>query len=80
MPEKLFAASGDDQEAGQRRNVRHPLHLAVKQAWLFVLTDVLHGLSFGISYPTVTTFAGYVPTSGIMETVKSIIKSKFITS
>lgn len=54
------------------------LYSAVRQPWLFVPIDLLHGLSFGLFYPNMIAFASHVSPPGAMATVQGIVKTTFI--
>ncbi|KAG0699481.1 Major facilitator superfamily domain-containing protein 6 [Chionoecetes opilio] len=59
--------------------VRVFLYSAVRQPWLFVPIDLLHGFSFGLFYPNMIASASHFSPPGAMATVQGIVKTTFIT-
>ncbi|XP_045603620.1 major facilitator superfamily domain-containing protein 6-like isoform X2 [Procambarus clarkii] len=59
-------------------SLRLLLYSSVTNPWYFLPVDLLHGLSFGLFYPNMISYASSVAPRGAQATVQGIIKSIFI--
>nr|XP_053634085.1 LOW QUALITY PROTEIN: major facilitator superfamily domain-containing protein 6-A-like [Cherax quadricarinatus] len=46
--------------------------------WLFIVTSLLHGLSFGLFYPNMSAYASLMSPKGAQAVMQGIVKSAFI--
>ncbi|KAK4300980.1 hypothetical protein Pmani_026852 [Petrolisthes manimaculis] len=54
------------------------LYSFVTNPWWFIPIDLLHGLSFGVFYPNMISYASLVAPKGAQATVQGIVKSLFV--
>ncbi|KAK8754533.1 hypothetical protein OTU49_016634 [Cherax quadricarinatus] len=59
-------------------SLRLLLYSCVTNPWFFLPVDLLHGLSFGLFYPNMMSYASFMTPKGAQATMQGIVKSVFI--
>ncbi|XP_069959659.1 major facilitator superfamily domain-containing protein 6-A-like isoform X2 [Cherax quadricarinatus] len=57
--------------------VRLNLYSVISNPWWFLPADILHGISFGISYPCLTSYASVISPPGAAATTQAIFGAAF---
>ena len=57
--------------------IRYLLYSAVTNPWMFLLIELLHGLSFSVFYPNMMSYAASMSPKGAQATVQGTVKSIF---
>ncbi|XP_071515325.1 major facilitator superfamily domain-containing protein 6-like [Panulirus ornatus] len=57
--------------------VRLCVYAAITNPWCFLPADLLHGISFGIAYPSITSYANSVSPKGAAATTQAIFGAAF---